>query len=261
MKNFIVALQFLTMITLSSKKFKFLSNEELANSMVYFPIIGLMIGSFLVIINYILGLFLPDLVVDVFLIISLIFVTRGLHLDGFADTIDGFSFGGTKEEILTIMSDSRIGAMGAIGIFCLLITKLFLIYEMPIEIKNIALIIMPVLGRWVMVMAAASSNYAKENVEGLGKPFTDYVGTKEFAIATIIMVLIGWGLFSLESRYYKGVILILIIYIINLYLLTNIKRKLNGITGDILGALCEITEVLVLFLIMGISAIEKNLDF
>ncbi len=250
MKDFIVALQFLTRFTVSSKRFE-LTKEDLANSMICFPVIGMFIGCCLVLVNTALSLFLPSLVVDSFIIMSLIFITKGLHLDGFSDTIDGFAAGKTKEEILEIMSDSHIGAIGVIGIFSLLILKFSLLHEMPVETKNIALILMPVLGRWVMVMAASSSDYAKET-EGLGKPFTDYVGLKEFGFATIITVLIGWVLFSFGQLSYKGIILILIVYLANLYLLRIIKKRIGGITGDILGALCEITEVLVLLLIMVI---------
>ncbi|MFH1562530.1 MAG: adenosylcobinamide-GDP ribazoletransferase [Nitrospirota bacterium] len=250
MKDFIIAFQFLTRFTINLKKYE-LSKEDLANSMVCFPIIGMLIGCFLVLVNTVLSLFLPCLVVDSFIIISLIFITKGLHLDGFSDTIDGFAAGKTKEEILEIMSDSHIGAIGVIGIFSLLILKFSLIHEMPVETKNIALILMPVLGRWAMVMAAASSDYAKET-DGLGKPFTDYVGIKEFVFATITTVLIGWILFSFGQLPYKGIILILIVYLANLYLLRTIKKRIGGITGDILGALCEVTEVLVLLLIMVI---------
>jgi len=249
MRDFIIAFQFLTRFTIRSKNFE-LSKEELGRSMVCFPIIGMVIGSFLVLINFVLGLFLPSLVVDGCIIVSLIFITHGLHLDGFADTIDGFAAGKTKKEILDIMSDSRIGAIGVIGIFCLLIIKFAIIHEMSIEVKNIALILMPVLGRWAMIMASASSNYAKDN-NGLGKPFTDYVGTKEFVFATIITVLIGWALLL-----YKSIILILIVYLANLYILRFVKKKIDGVTGDILGALCEVTEVLALFLIMIIDRIE-----
>lgn len=251
MKDFIIALQFLTKFTISPKKFE-VSKEDLANSTTCFPIIGLVIGSFLVLINFGLSLFLPPLVVDSFIITSLIFITRGLHLDGLADTIDGFSSGKTKKEILDIMSDSRIGAIGTIGVVCLLIIKFSLIYEMPDEVKNIALILMCVLGRWAMVMAAASSNYAKED-EGLGRAFTDYVGTKEFTFATIIVVLISWGLFSWGAMPYKGIILILLIYFANLYIIRFVNSKIGGITGDILGGICEIIEVLVLLFIMIIN--------
>lgn len=256
MKNFMIAFQFLTRFTIISKKME-VTREKLANSMIYFPLVGLLIGSFLVIINFMGGLFLPPLVVDSLIIISLISITRGLHLDGFADTLDGFMGGKTKEEVLYIMSDSRIGAMGAIGIFCLLLAKLSLIYEMPIEIKNIALLLMPVLGRWTIVLASASSNYAKEE-NGLGRPFTDYVTTKEFALATITTVLIGWGVFSFEGWHYKGIVLILIIYLVNLSLLRFIKKKIGGVTGDVLGAICEVNEVLVLLFIMIIQEIESK---
>lgn len=256
MKDFIIAFQFLTRFTISPKNLE-VSKENLANSVVCFPIIGLVIGSLLVLINFVLGLFLPTLVVDGFIIVSLIFITRGLHLDGFADTIDGFTAGKTKEEILDIMSDSRVGAIGVIGIFCLLILKFSLIHEISVEVKNIALLLMCVLGRWAMVMVSASSNYAKEG-NGLGRPFTDYVGLKEFVFATIITVLICWGLFSWGALPYKGIILILIVYLANLYLLKYVKGKIGGVTGDILGGVCEVTEVLVLFLIMVISGIESR---
>ncbi|MCD6231137.1 adenosylcobinamide-GDP ribazoletransferase [Candidatus Aerophobetes bacterium] len=94
MKKFLIALQFLTIIPLR-KSIK-IEEKDLSNSLIFFPIIGLIIGIFLILINYLISSFLSPLVVNTLIIIIWIGMSGALHLDGFCDTIDGL-YGGQRQ--------------------------------------------------------------------------------------------------------------------------------------------------------------------
>ncbi|KAF0134970.1 MAG: cobalamin 5''-phosphate synthase/cobalamin synthase [Candidatus Saganbacteria bacterium] len=240
MKNLLTAIQFLTRIPVPGQ----VGNGKMSRSMPYFPAVGLLIGGILVIINLTLSPFFPRLLVDVLLLITLILVTGAFHLDGFADTIDGFYAGRSKEEALKIMRDARIGAMAVIGLICLLGLKLALLYEIPEMFKSISLLVMPVIGRWMMALSGAVSAYARSS-GGLGEAFTNRVGLKDFIYASFLPVVLILGLLQI-----RGIILIFLAVIFTLCLTAYIKKKIGGMTGDTLGAVNEIVEVMVLLSIL-----------
>ena len=240
MKYFLIALQFLTIIPLR-KSIK-IEEKDLSNSLIFFPIIGLIIGIFLILINYLISSFLSPLVVNTLIIIIWIGMSGALHLDGFCDTIDGLYGGQTKEERLKIMKDSSIGAKGAIALICLLILKLSLLMEISPQYKYQALLFTPMIGRWGMVMGIFLVPYARE--EGMAKSFIKYKDTKQLFWASLITLTTGLFLFKFISLGIIGLDLG-IIFISTLYL----KRKIGGITGDTLGGLNEIIEVFTLLII------------
>lgn len=243
MKNLLNAIQLLTRIPIPYQ----IDIKDFGKSMAFFPVVGLLLGLILVIVNLALSPFLPRILTDVLLIVTLILVTGAFHLDGFADTIDGFYGGRSKEEILKIMRDAQIGAMGVVGLICLLGLKVVALYEIPEFLKNISLLIMPVTGRWMMVLSGALSTYARPS-GGLGESFTNRVGLKDFVYAGFLpVILIAWLL------QIKGAILILLVMVFTLGLISYVKRKIDGMTGDTLGFVNEIIEVMAL-LSVGILA-------
>lgn len=250
MRNLIIAVQFLTRLTISSRIVA--DEEELGEAMSYFPLVGMLIGSVLVLVHITGKIFLPLLVVDSLILAVLIALTGAMHLDGFMDTIDGLAGGKNKEEILEIMKDSRVGAIGVASVFCLLVSKLCLIHELPVQLKNSSLILMPVVGRWVMVMAASSSFYARPGT-GIGRPFIDCVGLKEFALASIMTAIIAWLILTV-----KGIILLLAIYPVSLLLIEFLKKKIDGLTGDTLGCISEVIEVTALLFVMLLGWLESS---
>ena len=242
-KSLLMAIQFLTRVPIPGQ----MDFKDIEKSMVFFPVVGLLLGGILVIVNLTLSPFLPRLSADVLLIITLILVTGAFHLDGFADTIDGFYAGRSKEETLKIMRDAQIGAMGVISLICLLGLKLIALYQIPDTFKNISLLIMPVTGRWMMVLSGALSTYARPS-GGLGESFTNRVGQKDFIYAGFLPIGLIVGLFWI-----RGIILMLLAIIFTLCLTGYIKRKIGGLTGDTLGAINESVEVMVLLSILTMA--------
>lgn len=237
MKRFWIALQFLTILPIKIKSE--IAEEEYARSLLYFPVVGMLIGSVLAGTTLLSG-FLPNLVVGVLIIITSVFITGGIHLDGFADTCDGFYGPRSKEQILEIMRDSRVGTMGAVGIFCLLFLKFTLIVSIPREILWKLLIVMAVFARWSQVLACSTSDYARR--EGKARCFMEHDSRKELLAGSLFTAALSFAWMKLAG----GILLVVSLLPVLLFI-TYIKRKIGGMTGDTIGAVSEIAEVAVLF--------------
>jgi adenosylcobinamide-GDP ribazoletransferase len=243
--GFWAALQFLTIFPTPLRDDSY--TRASAQSLPYFPLVGLILGAILLGLYYGLILFLPSLVVMALLIIALVILTGAHHLDGLIDTCDGVFTSATKKERLAIMSDTRVGAFGVTGIVLLLILK----YASLLSVSMIlpVLLLMPTLSRWIMSSVIFSFPYARRT--GMGIPFKQAATWQKLTISSTIAVIVAvallkwWGLLLMA-------VLWLIIYGIGRYLC----HRLGGLTGDNYGAINEISEVLVLLLIIVIGRLQ-----
>ena len=242
MRRFIIALQFLTIIPYN-KDLK-VTEEDLGKSMLLFPLVGLFIGGCLVFSDQVLASLLPLSVVNGLLITLLVLFTGSMHLDALADTIDGIASGGDRTEKLLIMKKGNIGAMGVVAIIIVLMLKYLTLNAIPQAFKCQALLIMPMMARWSQVTVSSFSDYAGIK-KGLGFPFTTHAKFSTFILTTLMAVLFSYLLFLGKGILIAGLIL-LICFTYSRYF----KRILGGVTGDILGAINEIVEVVVLILIL-----------
>lgn len=237
MKGFLIALQFLTILPVKIKSE--ITPGDSGRSLVFFPIVGMLIGALLILILYLFG-FLPYPVVIVLILAASIFLTGGIHLDGFADTCDGLFGIKTKERALEIMRDSHVGTMAVVWLVILLLLKFTLLISVPKENLWRFLLLMPMFGRWTQVLACSLSIYARE--QGKAKYFIESAGKKEIFIATLYILAVFLFLMRL-----KGLI-ILLFSLLPVFLCINyIKNKIGGMTGDTIGAVNEISEVALLF--------------
>jgi len=224
--------------------------ENFANSMAFFPLVGMLIGVLLVVLRRIFY-YLPvsPLIGDTLVLIVWIWLSGGLHLDGFADSVDGFLGGHNKEEILNIMKDSATGAKGVVALVSLLLLKFVLLIEMPLFLKDAVLFFTPTIGRWSMVIAAFLGKPARLK-NSMGKLFMDYIGWREVIFASLTMAIIGILLFKL---YFLPPLIIAMGIV--LLILKYCQKRIGGISGDILGAINEIVEVFILLTvcILGIK--------
>ncbi|OGP18662.1 MAG: cobalamin 5'-phosphate synthase [Deltaproteobacteria bacterium GWC2_55_46] len=244
MKGFILALQFLTVFPV--KKGVDATPEELGRSMGWFPAIGAVQGLILVAAYFILSTLLPESIVAGLLLLILVLTNGGLHVDGFADTVDGLAGGKTAQERLRIMRDSRIGAVGVLFVFFLLLIKFLALQELPAEVKPQAVFLFPVLGRWAMVPLAYLAPYARAT-GGLGAAFSGNskgVLLKATVSTALIMALL-LGLLSL--------VILAALWIIIYMSAGYFKRKIGGATGDVFGFHSEIAEVLFLLSVLAMT--------
>ncbi len=238
MNGFWAALQFLTIFPTPLKGS--IDDKTIGMSLVYFPLVGLLLGVILFGLHYILTLILPAPVVCVLIIATLAILTGGHHVDGLIDTCDGIFGGKSREERLTIMSDTKVGAFGVTGAFLLLLAKYVAILSAP---ALPALLLMPAMGRWAMTHAIFSFPYAR--VSGLGLSFKQGISWQKFAIASFIALAL-----SLLLMVWKGIVLLGTLYAVIYSIGQFIRTRIGGLTGDSYGAINELAEVITLLLII-----------
>lgn len=236
MKRLLVAITFLTRLPIPINKE--ISQKDMAKTTPFFTLVGLIIGCLLILLNYTLSFIFPNFAVNTIIIISLIAITGGLHLDGLMDTFDGLLSGKNRERTLEIMHDSRVGAMGVAGALCIFALKLAFLNVLTSDNKVSALLLFPMLGRWSMVFAISFFPYANTK-PGLGSLFVEHA-RKSYVFWATIPVIIS----AIPLLLWKAFPVFIIIFLITWLVGKNISRKLGGLTGDTYGAICEIIETL-----------------
>lgn len=239
MKGFIIALQFMTRIPLKINID--MTEDEFGSSSKFFPLVGLTIGIILSLAYMLLTNIFPFSVVAALIIVMEIVLTGGIHLDGFLDTMDGILSARERERMLEIMKDSRVGAHSVTALFCLLLLKYSILISLPLKYAPIIILLMPVIGRFMMLFCVAFFPYARK--KGLGKIF--WLQTKKEYLYFNLVVLIVIFLIILP---YKFLALIPLTFILIFLLILKINKILQGHTGDTYGAICEISEVVFILL-------------
>jgi adenosylcobinamide-GDP ribazoletransferase len=235
--HFSVALSFLTVFRLPFSSSENVGSIDLARSFSFFPIVGFVLGSCLFISAYLLHGVMPLPLLAIWITALLAFLTRGLHLDGLADMADGVGGGYTRERRLEIMKDSRSGAFGVIVLILALALKAVSIHALLSASFWAPFFLVPALSRFTIVLSAYRMPYARAE-GGLGKSFVEDMTRQSLflagAQALIISVLSAPGSFWI----YVGVAAS------TAALFRCLSRRwLGGMTGDVLGAVNETTEV------------------
>jgi adenosylcobinamide-GDP ribazoletransferase len=239
-RPFLFAWQFLTAVPLSRHHHE-PAPDELAGSMAWYPLVGLVLGGLAAGADFLLAAWFSGEVTSALVIALLIGLTRGLHQDGFADTLDGLAGGRTPVDRLAVMRDPRIGAIGATGLFVSLILRYAALVSLPETIRFPVLLCLPAVGRWAMVMGAWNVPYARTE-GGLAAPFLLHLSRSHVLGATIFLGgILFWGIGM------PGVVVAMMMGIGVSRALTAFYRRLfGGITGDTLGTTNEVVEILFL---------------
>lgn len=237
LRLFLIAVQFLTRLPVRLKKKA--EPQEFSKSLVYFPIIGLLLGLGLVFTEYILAYFLPVSIVKLYLVCLLIVITGGLHLDGLADTIDALASGKCGKEALRVMAEGSIGPIGVAAVIICLATKYLVLLEFFGTKLYCVLLLFPMLGRMAIVTGCWLFSYARS--EGIGKVFIDKNNSKEFMISFIITLIASVFLIGIRGIVILGCI-ILLVTLFGRYF----SNRFGGITGDNLGFMNELGELVAL---------------
>jgi adenosylcobinamide-GDP ribazoletransferase len=237
-KAFFVALQFLTLCPWPEASEH--SRNELGRSAIFFPVIGLILGLILVLINFLLEPFASAGLLSVILVAILAVLTGGLHLDGVGDTFDGLGAGGERERMLSIMDDSRTGTFGLIAIVLVLLFKIHALQSLDVD-RWRALLVAPILGRWAMVLLGYRSKAAKP---GLGSSLIDHLETTHFLLATVLTLLLVAAIWRAN-----GIVMMAWIAVFTTISKIYFRRRLGGVSGDIFGAVGELSETSVMVLL------------
>ena len=250
--TFFAALKFLTILPVFKNRVD--TAAEIRGSVVYYPVVGFIIGLVLVGLNWLFRLVLPPAVASGLLVVSLAFITGALHLDGFADTCDGLAGHKPVEARWQVMHDSRTGAFGVVGLVLLLLMKYVSLDSLPPALLNGALLLAPLLGRWAMVFAIFAYPYARP--EGLGRTIRQGVGWGQFTAATLVTlalaVLAAWWA-GCRYFYLSGPGIMLAVWVIIMLAARVFRRLFAGLTGDTYGAINEIAELGTLVIINALA--------
>ncbi|KQX51755.1 adenosylcobinamide-GDP ribazoletransferase [Paenibacillus sp. Root444D2] len=236
-------------------------------SVIFYPLAGFVIGLLLLLAGEGLSLVLPAMPAAVLLLGFWVVLTGGLHIDGLMDTADGILSHRPREQMLEIMKDSRVGAMGVIVCVLHLLLKFSFLYTLlstgGMGGVYFLLAIVPIWSRWFMVAAIQGWPYARRD-SGLGSFFrgvtkwhVTFSGLVALFATTLLVTIFPTWLAENSVTSFSIINGLTITFsfaigtILTGYLLaTYISRKLGGLTGDTYGALNELLETL---LLLGIS--------
>jgi len=241
MKNefriFLTALMFYTRFPV--REIKGWSETMLNQSTRYFPLIGILVGTVTAFSFFAASQIFPVSLALVLAMAASVLFTGAFHEDGFADFCDGFGGGQTKERILEIMKDSRIGTYGTIGLMLMLGTKYASLVQIDEARIPIILIAGNAFSRVFPVLLIYTADYARLDATSKTKPIgkADSVFSLIFALATgsSLLAFLQW-----QEIIITVVLLSLVFLLYRMYII----KKLEGYTGDVLGALQQISEVL-----------------
>jgi adenosylcobinamide-GDP ribazoletransferase len=206
---------------------------ELGRSARWFPLIGALMGGIYAGIAYVVAPRMPSSLVAVLIVIAEALLTGALHMDGLADTADGFGGGKDREDTLRIMRDPAVGSYGALAIVLLVAVKVAVIAALSDRRSTASgLVLASSLGRWAIVPLCRFLPYARPSP---GMP--NYVGTPELVWASLFAASVAFGIAA-----WRGLICWCFVMAVTAWFGWYCRRKIAGVTGDTLGACAEICE-------------------
>ena len=233
-----IAFQFLTRIPMPSIAFEI---DSLSRAIKFFPLVGLVIGSSAVLLQKLLMPHLNRPLAAFLVLAYLVLITGCFHEDGLADTADGFGGGWTKDQVLTILKDSRIGSYGATALVLSLLARYLLLALLPIEHFAAYVISAHILCRWsALPLSYFLPPASDQNSQGA-----------RIARLTSLPSLIFGSIFSFAivifALRWSAIAPLLITFLTIILSGWFYFRKINGVTGDCFGATNQLTEIAVYF--------------
>ena len=247
MRSFLIGLQFLTRISIVRQDNW--TEEDFGRSVRWFPLIGAVLGLCYGLVSALLFLILPFYGVSLpihictsCLLVLTILLIGGLFCDGFMDSMDGIFSGRSRDRMLEIMKDSRVGSNGVMAFTALMLMEWSILLDMEPGIIPMAMFVMPVISRFAVVLAITCFPYARP--QGMGKAFAMHAGRNALAVAAVstLILVVPWGVPAIIALLAGG--------LFALYFNRYVTRILGGTTGDTYGAVAMLTELVVLLTIL-----------
>ena len=241
MLPFWIALQFLSSLPVRLPGMP--EPEQLGRSLLFYPMVGLLFGGLLWLLNAVL-LGAPALLHAALLLTAWVLLSGGLHLDGLADSADAWLGGfGDRDRTLLIMKDPRSGPIAVITLVLVLLLKFAALLALIEQGQSLVLLIVPVLGRGALLGLFLTTSYVRAG--GLGQALADHLprraGWQVLPACAVGCVLVaGW----------TGVWMLVVAASVFIWLRQVMLRRLGGCTGDTAGALLELLEMVVLVAVL-----------
>lgn len=234
MNPLVAAIRFLTVLPIGAR------DTYAPRAMIgWFPIVGLLIGGLLAGVDAVAARLWAPSAVAALDVILLILLTGALHLDGLGDTADGLYGRRPAEKALAIMKDSRIGAMALVSVVAALALKWSGLATLGPD-RFLLLVLIPAYSRGAMLFAIRGLPYGRKAGTGFDLFATPLTGRDFTGLALVVglSLLLGWKALFLNLFFFMAVAAVLAYY----------RRKIGCITGDMLGAMTELTESALFFL-------------
>lgn len=221
----------------------------------YFPLIGWIVGSLYAIAVILLSWIFP-LALSVVLALCLsMLLTGAFHEDGFADFCDGFGGGWTKEKILSIMKDSRVGTYGAAGLVLMLGVKVTATIAILTVFQNVIpvfliLVASHTLSRMMAVVVIRWQVYARDDSDAKAKPVATGIGNTSFIFASITAI-VPLILLAMQVHILLITAIVPMLFMTG-YLMRYFRKWVGGYTGDCLGAVQQLNEAVLLLSVLVI---------
>lgn len=215
------------------------SPEKLNQSSAWFPVVGWLVGACAALVFWAMRIPFGDALALLLSMAATILLTGSFHEDGLADVCDGFGGGWNRQQVLTIMKDSRLGTYGAVGLALVLAIKFFALSSLPWTWVVTALVMGHVLSRFFPVLIIFAGSYAREDLTAKAKPLATKLTLPGLVLA---------GLFAfpvLAFQWIPALIAVGAASLMTMYLARLFRRRLGGYTGDCLGSVQQLTEVTV----------------
>ena len=229
-RGVILAVQFLTVLPI---RMQVEWNERMARAAVLsFPFVGAIIGTLLIAQHQLLSGHVSLLVLSFSLLFSSIFLSGGLHADGWMDCSDAYFSYRDLQRRLDIMSDSRVGAFAVLSILFLLGFRFVFMFETIAHLSLFSLFCLPFLSRLGMTLLLLTAPLAKQT--GMAAAFRQYVDHR------YVPIIVMYGLIAFLSR--ETLVLFLALMLFYVAARAFAVKQFGGITGDVLGAFIEGSE-------------------
>lgn len=221
------------------------NDENMNKSQKYYAWVGLIVGGVYALVYFLSQFVFGDAIALILAFISGVLLTGAFHEDGFGDICDGFGGGYGKEKILIIMKDSRIGAYGTIGIVLLAILKLASLVQLA-NLSNVSTVIFILIfahsaSRFISATTIYTHQYVRDTDTSKVKPIAAKALPFSSSFIGFVALFIPFAFFW-EWQYF---LVLIPAYLSKMYLSAYFKKHIGGYTGDCLGAIQQVSEVVI----------------
>jgi adenosylcobinamide-GDP ribazoletransferase len=255
---FLVAIQFLTRLPVPP--LAGFQTSWLSESARFFPLVGGLVGLSAVGVWWLSCLFLPPLVAVGLMMSASLLLTGAFHEDGFADVCDGFGGGRTRDAVLAIMKDSRVGAYGAIGVAMMLGLKWSVLASLPYAALPVIVVGAHIVSRWCAISLIWRLRYVRADTDAKSTPLANSLSGADWLLSGALgalMLLPPMLLIDPAARFQLALALpaALALSVITALLAAGyFRNRIGGYTGDCLGAAQQLAELSFLLAALGVLA-------
>ena len=243
----LVATQFLTRLPVP--QFSHYNPQWLHQSSRHFPAVGLLVGLLCASVFWLASILFTPLIAAVISTVFGIKLTGAFHEDGLADSCDGLGGGLTRERTLEIMKDSRLGTYGVLGLVSALLLKVSLLAAMPLSVAIVALIIGHTASRLFCISLLTLLPYGGEIEHAKAKPMAQQLTPLQglYSSGWLILAIMFVALIFPNTMQQIGLgkwsLALVLALVATDYMRRLLRRRLDGYTGDGLGATQQLSEI------------------